>query len=287
MINRIKNLMNNIVEDYTSDKDKLSEASSIFENFQNKLTDIKPSDLKTIYVNQGGSRFLSYIIDYSKIDERYENLNFLLVGNRYADEKSLKTIQYTGDPSYISNKKIGDRELNLVSIPLGYSTVLQTYQEILNDWGEYAQGMFEDELKKIQNQVLSKRYIIIHELVHYLDELKYTDTYSYKGYKNPSKGYSFKDYINQPEEYNAFYLQSIYKLNQNLEIDPYFDDSKKEVIVEAFKSFDNFLEYYKESCSRYIGGKVPDFKLWFGKYLKKIQKRLYQYYINKKSELGI
>jgi len=97
--------------------------------------------------------------------------------------------------------------------------------------------------------------IFLHEFVHFLDKNRYGDTYSFT---QPSER---SEYYNSPEEYNSYTQEIITKIlkNKNKLKDLAFDVFLKKVLNFGNEDFIKSLN---------------------DKYTKKLNKRLYQIYIN-------
>ena len=95
--------------------------------------------------------------------------------------------------------------------------------------------------------------VFIHEFMHFFDENKYKDNYSFKTPKNDD------EYYNSPEEYNAYSHEIINKILRN-----------KSKLIGI--SFDDFLKKsYKFGSDEFINNLSAD-------YMKKLKNRLYKIY---------
>ena len=95
--------------------------------------------------------------------------------------------------------------------------------------------------------------VFIHEFIHFLDNNKYKNTYSFKTPKNDD------EYYNSPEEYNAYSQEIINKILQN----------KSKLIGISFDSF--LKKSYKFGSDEFINNLNAD-------YMKKLKNRLYKIY---------
>lgn len=134
------------------------------------------------------------------------------------------------------------------------------FPTLLNDW----------DLKYLSTRLIGSKESIIHEFIHYLDQLRYKK----KNYKGASKKFvdigDIENYFNTPAEYNAYYQEGI---NYWEDLEERLPRDKLDPITKDFKSFYNWMTT-KIFRSDYIKRMNPEYK-------KKFQKRLYDYYISK------
>lgn len=110
-------------------------------------------------------------------------------------------------------------------------------------------------LAKLRFQSRIDEITFIHEFIHYLDKIRYNKTYTYQYPKN------IETYYNSPEEFNSYTHEIIREILKNR--------SKLKGI-----SFNMFLKKaFKLGNPRFL-------KNLNAKYTKKLNKRLYQLYVN-------
>lgn len=111
------------------------------------------------------------------------------------------------------------------------------------------------DLAKLRFKSWVEERIFIHEFVHFLDKNRYGDTYSFT---KPSER---NEYYNSPEEYNSYTQEIITKILKN-------KNKLKELTFDVFLK--RVLKFGDEDFVKNLNDK----------YTKKLNKRLYQIYIN-------
>jgi hypothetical protein len=272
VIKNIKNLIIEITEDYTSDQEQRNKAEDIYNTLLANLNG-RPYQGFQYGLFRG---FPYALFNYGQFDYKYQKLKFIFLGHRISVDK--KTIEINPDSSFAYSRK--DKA---IFIPVNY--VISSKKELETDWQEEASSVGKEQVEKIRNLVDIYREPIIHEIIHYLDDLNYSPTYQ-DNYKVPTDTGSLEDqqkamkgYLNQPSEYNAFYQMTTSKLDKVI-YKRIKDGSIKMLYDKFFGTYEEFLRLYNVYTS------IPANKKYLtDDYFKKTHKRLYQYYENKKREI--
>lgn len=111
------------------------------------------------------------------------------------------------------------------------------------------------DLAKLRFKSWVEERIFIHEFIHFLDKNRYGNTYSFT---KPSER---SEYYNSPEEYNSYTQEIITKILKN-------KNKLKELSIESFLK--KVLKFGDEDFIKNLNDE----------YTKKLNKRLYQIYIN-------
>lgn len=115
--------------------------------------------------------------------------------------------------------------------------------------------------------------VFIHETIHHLDSSRnHTITVSGNDHKR------FEDYVNSPEEFNAFYQQAIYATEKAIENIKHHENYPK-VAKMLFGDVDKFTKYVMNKIPKEISGNLDK------KYMRKFKKRVAQYYETFKDEI--
>jgi hypothetical protein len=109
----------------------------------------------------------------------------------------------------------------------------------------------------------------MHEFIHVFDAKRMGEE-RYLGLKDEGPS-TMAEYINSPEEFNAFYQERAYDLEE------WFDKMIPEVRDEVLSSFDNFLDVAFERIEM---GTPQFYEHIDEKYLRKLKRRLYQFYVD-------
>ena len=265
MIQRIKTLVGNILqEDYTSDKEQRGVANDIFNILTKILKTIKPNQFR--YSNKSNKA----ILNLHNFNIENPNLNFAFYEYQRDNSKANYSFSY-------------NLKYKTINIPVPSVIDLDT----LSQFGEYSNEYFNELIESYQSTISRNYDKIIHEIIHYLDDMRVEGRDNRKYNKGDTSNVSdlegkrqiLKDYYSQPSEYNAFVQMDLNNLDNEIEITKKYGNLK-ELIDNNFNNFNSFLDFYK-----YKARLFPTKHKLTDDYFKKINNRLYQYYIDKKKEL--
>jgi hypothetical protein len=242
--------------------------------FNSSSTDIRENKMKTF------KQFLMKESEQEDQKQRIEAVKIYNVLYKYVHENILQE-NYNKKFHQFSNENY-HYKLN-VTIP-ELKPLVFTFYGGYHYGGEYVDNEINIFMKDPPNakdfarQIVNDSKIkdmIIHELIHYLDEKKTKDKFT-KGYINPPENLSdekiLTDYFNQPIEYNAYYQSAVSDIENDL------TGIRNVKYKQILSSFDEFYKYaltkISKSFTRYI---KPDIE-------KKIIKRLYRYFKERNPE---
>lgn len=217
----------------------------------------------------------------SDIEQRKEAVEIYETLQAYIS-KNLKNIQITADNPFndyhIKRNKVGgytfvyeeidDLHPNLI---FQFNPIDEAFKGGLGRYGKYIIIVLnvligQYDLKYIDTRLIGNKATIIHELIHYLDELRFGTTYRGDTIKKYKTG-GIEAYINTPEEFNAHYQELTSRIENVLTL----IEKSKEYILSSYKSFRFYLISSAENADIIKKLNV--------KYKKKLDKRLYQFYI--------
>ena len=122
--------------------------------------------------------------------------------------------------------------------------------------------------KHLRNKLEYDDSTIIHEIVHYLDNLRFTQTYKSKSQKLDTEK-DYIDYYNSPIEQNAFYQETTHLFDNWIKDDKYRDE-------DVTKKWSNFKDFYLDFIYQYRGR----YDILNDVNKRKLKKRAYQYWNN-------
>lgn len=242
MINKIKNLLITLKEDYHSDKEKRELAETIYYSIINNFDTIK---FDTYNQNVSG---LSFHPDQLGFDE-YKELQIVLA-------LTPENERYNRGGYYLYNSEVN---------PPKHILVLYSSEPLPNKEIKYIPS---NKYKNYINKTLINKYHFIHEFIHYLDRINYT---------NPE--YDFLDanyhkdmsgYLNNPPEYNAHYQEILSRITDYI--------TKDGSILKL--PFNEFLEKLKEDIPKLYNVLKDLKKPFYNKFIR----RLYHFYKESKSK---
>lgn len=273
MLMDIKKLLFSILkEDYFSDKENRSKAETLYNSVYNKIDELEPEDFKYITVRGDQGEQPAMSLRASKILPEYKDLVFIFVGDRfsYKDGKIQGIERLKNHYSFVVDS-------DLITIPIS-CVPLENIEE-LDEWGEDRQDTWKSDYLYYIKSGFSNRASVIHEIIHYLDKHRYTSTYTGGGYKNPFDN-EYRDYLSQPSEYNAVFQSQVSKVDNIIKTKLESKETLKLMLLDNFDDFNSFREFYADCFN------IPTTSdYWNSDYYKKINKRLFQYFENKKKEL--
>lgn len=260
---------NIISEDYNKDKNYREIGKSLTYYIIGKL---KNSSLELF---SSETFFMSDISDdLHHIIPNYDDKKCFLIFNKnknpnslysFANINNIRTINFSilsGTPTELYKKFIDSHKKSLISLiqknPNKDKTKLVDKQ-----FKKYIKTKF---LKKTYEKLLEDMSPLLHECIHFLDDIRKTSTYkSYKQDINSESG--LKDYYNDDMEQNAYYQQTLYFFD-------IFKEISKNYKIQN-KTYNSFKDFFKAFVSKYRGS--YDHLTYKNK--QRLAKRVYNYWI--------
>lgn len=273
-----------VCEDYAKDKEQRLKAEAladtIIKTLHKKSTEIIPS--KDYFVVNMTKEFIKTCPELKKTGRQFlillgnETKNpFHALGNLSNDENSEASLIYLPViPERLTSSQFFDyvyalRHKQVDKIKKECYDKNYSQESMINILRTYMYNEVRKELYKTPaaKGLFSSNDVLVHELTHLLDNIRYTPTYKSHAQDTTSdKG--LNDYYNSSEEQNAYYQETIYRFKQYIK-----NLQQMNINLSSIKSFDDFLNVFKY---KYAG----NFSRLTDKNKRRFTKRVYQYWKN-------
>ena len=273
-----------VCEDYAKDKEQRLKAEAladtIIKTLHKKSTEIIPS--KDYFVVNMTKEFIKTCPELKKTGRQFlillgnETKNpFHALGNLSNDENSEASLIYLPViPERLTSSQFFDyvyalRHKQVDKIKKECYDKNYSQESMINIIRTYMYNEVRKELYKTPaaKGLFSYNDVLVHELTHLLDNIRYTPTYKSHAQDTTSdKG--LNDYYNSSEEQNAYYQETIYRFKQYIK-----NLQQMNINLSSIKSFDDFLNVFKY---KYAG----NFSRLTDKNKRRFTKRVYQYWKN-------
>lgn len=264
---KLKNIMK---ESYNNDKQYRDIALSLTSYIMNEL--INPSLELQAYEDF----FMADISDdLHYIIPNYDNKKCFLIFNKNkhssllysfsSSKDDFRTINFSilsGTPSELYDKFIDSHKKSLLSL-INKNLDKDAVQLVDKKFKKYVKTKF---LKPIYEKLLADMSPLLHECIHFLDDIRKTSTY--KPYQqNIDSESGLKDYYNDDMEQNAYFQQTLYFFD-------IFKELSKQYRLKN-KVYNSFKEFFKAFVSKYRGS--YDHLTYKNK--QRLAKRAYNYWV--------
>ena len=273
-----------VCEDYAKDKEQRLKAEAladtIIKTLHKKSTEIIPS--KDYFVVNMTKEFIKTCPELKKTGRQFlillgnETKNpFHALGNLSNDENSEASLIYLPViPERLTSSQFFDyvyalRHKQVDKIKKECYDKNYSQESMINILRTYMYNEVRKELYKTPaaKGLFSYNDVLVHELTHLLDNIRYTPTYKSHAQDTTSdKG--LNDYYNSSEEQNAYYQETVYRFKQYIK-----NLQQMNINLSSIKSFDDFLNVFKY---KYAG----NFSRLTDKNKRRFTKRVYQYWKN-------
>lgn len=267
MLDNIKKLLNNIMEDFYYDKEVRKSGFELFNEIRSEL--IYKRILPPNYYTASSQGYI--YVGTKKKDNLGNELTIKLVPTRQSSLSGrYASAQYTNSTIilYIENQKSIPDELNSESRDL-------VSREVMN--------YFE----KTRTQLADLRNSFVHEYIHFTDELRANSKYgwdkSYRQYGTKDKkgnDINYTKYYNQPIEYNA-HVQGLFQSIDDMFME--FPYAGRMAFTDNVKDFIDFMSYKSPADIKRLWNRSLEV-LKEGGELNRFYKKLAQYVEGKHTE---